>query len=62
VAGASLSGLAAAQHVLGLERPEDCLGPADGSLRIYPADRPEEWLPELEAKKQRRPGRLKEVA
>jgi phytoene dehydrogenase-like protein len=62
VAGASISGLMAAQHVLGLERPEDCLGPADGSLRIYPADRPEEWLPDLEAKVKATPRRLKEVA
>jgi phytoene dehydrogenase-like protein len=46
VAGASMSGLVAAQHVLGLDSAEALLGPADGSLRIYPADRPEEWLEE----------------
>ena len=44
VGGASLSGLFAAQHVLGKERADDLLGPADGSLRIHPADRPEEWV------------------
>jgi phytoene dehydrogenase-like protein len=44
VGGASLSGLFAAQHVLEREKADDLLGPADGSLRIYPADRPEEWL------------------
>ncbi|NUO48634.1 MAG: NAD(P)/FAD-dependent oxidoreductase [Polyangiaceae bacterium] len=44
VAGASYSGLLAAQQVLGLERPEDCLGPPDGSIRLYPADAPETWL------------------
>jgi phytoene dehydrogenase-like protein len=32
VAGASMSGLVAAQHVLGLRTIDDCLGPADGSL------------------------------
>jgi phytoene desaturase len=44
VAGAAMSGLLAAQKIIGADRPEDLLGPADGSLRIYPADRPEEWL------------------
>ena len=44
VGGASLSGLFAAQHVLEREKADDLLGPPDGSLRIYPADRPEEWL------------------
>lgn len=61
--GASLAGLAAAQHVLGLERPEDCLTSPDGSLRVYPAEHPEEWLPEVAT--QRRslgPRPLKEVA
>ncbi|WP_437279622.1 NAD(P)/FAD-dependent oxidoreductase [Sorangium sp. So ce375] len=46
VAGAAMSGLMAAQRITGAARAEDLLGPADGSLRIYPADRPEEWLPE----------------
>ena len=44
VAGASMSGLMAAQAVLGLKSMDDLLGPADGSLRVYPADHPEEWL------------------
>ena len=44
VAGASMSGLMAAQAVLGVKRMEDLLGPADGSLRVYPADKPETWL------------------
>lgn len=44
VAGASMSGLMVAQRILGLESPDGCLAPPDGSLRIYPADRPEEWL------------------
>ena len=33
IAGASMSGLIAAQRVLGLSTAEACLGPADGSLR-----------------------------
>ncbi|AUX20238.1 phytoene dehydrogenase [Sorangium cellulosum] len=45
VAGAAMSGLLAAQRITGAARVEDLLGPADGSLRVYPADRPEEWLP-----------------
>jgi hypothetical protein len=44
VGGASLSGLFAAQRALGLAKADDLLAPADGSLRIYPADRPQEWL------------------
>jgi phytoene dehydrogenase-like protein len=44
VGGASMSGLMAAQAVLGVKHMEDLLGPADGSLRVYPSDRPEEWL------------------
>ena len=44
VAGSSLSGLFAAQRVLGVDRPDDLLSPPDGSLRVYPADHPEEWL------------------
>ena len=45
VGGASLSGLVAAQHVLGLERRDEVLAKPDGSLRIYPAEHPEIWLP-----------------
>lgn len=44
VAGTALSGLTAAQRVLHAERAEDLLGPADGSLRVYPAEEPETWL------------------
>ena len=44
VAGASMSGLMAAQAILGAKSIDELLGPADGSLRVYPADRPEEWL------------------
>jgi all-trans-retinol 13,14-reductase len=44
VAGAAMSGLIAAKDILGHRTVEECLGPADGSLRIHPADRPEEWL------------------
>lgn len=51
LAAAARAGLAAAQRALGLERPEDCLGPPDGSIRVYPADRPDEWLPALEARR-----------
>jgi phytoene dehydrogenase-like protein len=46
VAGAAMSGLMAAQRIAGVARAEELLGPADGSLRVYPADRPEEWLHE----------------
>ncbi len=38
VAGASMSGLMAAQRVLGLSSPGACLGPPDGSLRTVLAD------------------------
>jgi all-trans-retinol 13,14-reductase len=48
VAGAAASGLLAAQRITGASRIDDLLGPADGSLRVYPADRPEEWLHERE--------------
>lgn len=48
VAGASMSGLMAAQQVVGARHFEDLLGPADGSLRTFPADRPEEWLHDAE--------------
>jgi all-trans-retinol 13,14-reductase len=45
VGGASLSGLVAAQHVLGLASRDECLSAPDGQLRIVPADHPERWLP-----------------
>lgn len=44
VAGASISGLMAAQRILGVSSRDDVLGPPDGSLRVYPSDHPEEWL------------------
>jgi all-trans-retinol 13,14-reductase len=47
VAGTAMSGLIAAQRVLHADRAEDLLGPADGSLRIYPAEEPEIWLPAI---------------
>jgi all-trans-retinol 13,14-reductase len=43
VVGAAMSGLLAAAQILGAHQVEDLLGPADGALRIYPADHPEEW-------------------
>ena len=46
VAGTAMTGLLAAQKVLHARRVTDLLGPEDGSLRIYPSDRPEEWLDE----------------
>jgi all-trans-retinol 13,14-reductase len=44
VAGTAMSGLIAAQRLLHVDRAEDLLGPADGSLRVYPAEEPETWL------------------
>lgn len=44
VIGAAVSGLVAAQQIIGAAQPEDLLGPADGSLRTYAADHPEAWL------------------
>lgn len=44
VAGAAMTGLWAAKMVLHAERAEDLLGPADGSLRVYPSEEPETWL------------------
>lgn len=38
VAGASMSGLIAAQRVLGLSSADECLGPPDGSLRVVSAE------------------------
>ncbi len=45
VAGAALSGLMVAQDILGVSSRDDLLRPPDGSLRVYPADHPETWLP-----------------
>jgi phytoene dehydrogenase-like protein len=42
IAGASMSGLIAAQHVLDLRTADELLGPANGSLVIHPADGPED--------------------
>ena len=44
VAGAAMTGLLAAKRVLHADRAEDLLGPADGSLRVYPSEEPETWL------------------
>lgn len=45
VAGAAMSGVIAAQHVLGAKRMEDVLSPQDGSLRILPShERPSQHL------------------
>ena len=44
VGGASLTGLVAAQHVLGKDKRDDVLSAPDGSLRIYPAEHPEVWV------------------
>ena len=44
VGGASMSGLFAAQNVLGCARVDDLLGPPDGSLRTFPSEHPEEWM------------------
>ena len=46
VAGTAMTGLRAAQRVLHAARVDDLLGPEDGSLRIYPSDRLEDWLDE----------------
>jgi phytoene dehydrogenase-like protein len=47
IAGASISGLMAAQQILGARSREDLLGPPDGSLLVVPAEQPEKWLPML---------------
>jgi phytoene dehydrogenase-like protein len=41
VGGASLSGLTAAQHVLGLSSRATLLAPPDGSLRVHQAESPD---------------------
>lgn len=50
VMGAASSGLMAAREILGLRRTADLLGASQASLRIVPADRPETWLADQEAK------------
>ncbi|MEZ4310397.1 MAG: NAD(P)/FAD-dependent oxidoreductase [Polyangiaceae bacterium] len=52
VAGASISGLMAAQRILGLSSREELLGPADGSLRVYPSEHPEEWVSRVAREKE----------
>jgi phytoene dehydrogenase-like protein len=47
VAGTAMTGLMAAQRVLRADRAEDLLGPADGSLRVYPAEFPQDWVDRL---------------
>jgi phytoene dehydrogenase-like protein len=54
VAGTAMTGLVAAAKVLHTDRVEDLLGPADGSIRVYPSDRPEDWL-------EPRPRKVREV-
>ena len=49
VAGATLSGLTAAQKILGC-RKRDLLTEKGQSIRIYPSDKPEEWPAELQPK------------
>jgi hypothetical protein len=51
-----MSGLIAAQKALGLARADELLDAPDGSIRVYPADRPEEWLEEAERKQQKKRG------
>ena len=46
VAGAAMSGLMAATPILGFKHFEQCLGPTEKPLTIYPAEHPEEWLEE----------------
>lgn len=48
VAGAAMSGLIAAQRILGLASTDELLDPPDGSIRVYPADSPETWLTSAE--------------
>lgn len=38
IAGATMSGLIAAQHVLGLRGYESLVGPGDGSLRVHQSE------------------------
>jgi len=49
VAGASFSGIAAAKQILGVSRRE--ILSATGDLKLYPAERPEEWLDEANVSK-----------
>jgi len=55
IAGVSISGLIAAQNILGLGSRDDALGRPDGSLRVYPSERPETWLPALERRERTEP-------
>lgn len=52
VAGTAVTGLQAAAGILGVRRAEDLLGAPDGSIRVYPADHPEDWL-DVEARPRR---------
>ncbi|HEY1954502.1 MAG TPA: hypothetical protein VGH28_02800 [Polyangiaceae bacterium] len=45
VGGAAISGVIAAQQVLGRASIDDVLSPADGSLRIVQSEHPELWAP-----------------
>ncbi len=54
VLGASMSGLAAAAHVLDV-RPRELLGPPGKSFQTYPADRPELWPTALRERVRQRP-------
>jgi all-trans-retinol 13,14-reductase len=62
IAGASISGLIAAQNILGLQSRDDVLGPPDGSLRVYPSDHPETWLPRPARPRAREEAGLEEAA
>jgi hypothetical protein len=39
-----------AREILGVRRTSDLLGASAGSIQLVPADRPEEWLADHEAK------------
>jgi all-trans-retinol 13,14-reductase len=44
VGGAAMSGLRAAQKILGVSSVSDLLSTSTSPLHIYPAEHPEEWL------------------
>ena len=46
----------AAQHILGAKSKDDLLMPPDGSLRVFPSDHPEEWLPGISPSRERSSG------
>jgi len=50
VAGASFSGIAAAKQILQIRRSE--ILSATGDLKLYPAERPEEWLDKVVVSKE----------